>query len=271
MLVAPKFTPEVLIEEPRRGAAVPNHDGTLALYTVSTHTIGKGTLKEVRVMNIETGDSAQISDSSEVHDAHWLGDSSNAIIYLKSGEKGATSIMIANADEPSKDPYVVEEIPAPVKYLKTKELDDGSIAFAVVGLVDTNGNLFNEETVDIKSTVRVYDTYQTRFVSAPPGSCLSNFTTNERGCYSGTLTSNPRGIPSGILSLSSRVTSGHSLPHCTTSFPDPILKPPKGCMTAYLVPPDPSTSARLVLYSWQKIHITQIPFIRAYQMCFMCH
>ena len=166
MLIAPKFTPEVLIEAPRRGVAVPNHDGTLALYTVSTHTIGKDTLREVRVMNIETGDSVQISNDSKVHDANWLGDNSNLIIYLKSGEKGATLVVIANADQPSEEPYTVEEIPASITGLKVKELDDGSIALAVVGLVDSDGNLFNEKTVKTHSSVRVYDTYRTRYVSS---------------------------------------------------------------------------------------------------------
>ena len=175
MLIAPKFTPEVLIEAPRRGAAIPNYNGTLALYTVSTHTIGKGTLKEVRVMNIETGDSAQISDSSEVREANWLGDNSNTIIYLKSAERGVTLVMVANADDPSKEAYIVEEIPAPVSQLKVKELEDGSIAFAIVGLVDSDGNLFNEKTVETKSTVRVYDTYQARFVSLPSAIVLHSF------------------------------------------------------------------------------------------------
>src|SRR5690606_29514324 len=51
MLVTEKFTPEVMLGAPRRSPAVPNHDGTLALYTVSSYDFAEGKKsKELKVM-----------------------------------------------------------------------------------------------------------------------------------------------------------------------------------------------------------------------------
>lgn len=166
MLVAPKLTPEVLIEAPRRGPAVPNHDGSQAIFTCSTHTIGGGTLKEVRLLHIKSGESGQLLDSPKVHDVTWLGDETNAVVYLESGEKGVTLMKVLDWNGDSKDTYVVEEFPAPVSTLKLKLLEDGSIALALVGRVDENGDLFNEETEEKTATARVYASFRFRYVSS---------------------------------------------------------------------------------------------------------
>lgn len=171
MRVADKFTPEVLIEAPRRGPAVPNHDGTKALYTSSTHTIGGDTLKEARVMDISTGASHLLTDNSRAHDFTWLG--TESVAYLESGEKGVTQLKISDFhfDEKSEtlvqESYNVAEFPAPVILLKLKALDDGNVALAVVGRADSDGKLFNEQTEDKKSSVRVYDNFNVRYVSTP--------------------------------------------------------------------------------------------------------
>lgn len=172
MRVAHEFTPEVLIEAPRRGPAVPNHDGTKALYTTSTHTIGGDTLKEVKILDISTGASQLLTDDSRAHDFTWL--SVDSVAYLESGEKGVTQLKISNfhwdekRDTLSQEPYSVAEFTAPVSQLKLKALEDGSVALAVVGRVDSDGKLFNEETEDRKSSVRVYNNFNVRYVSESP-------------------------------------------------------------------------------------------------------
>lgn len=160
MVLVPKFTPELLVSAPRRGPAIPNHDGTLALFTQSTHTIGEEkTLKEIRVLNIQTGQSDQLVEDEKAFDAHWLGDGTNSVVYLKSGGEGVTWVMIADAGNPSRDAYVADDIQAPVKCLKIKALKDGSIAFVVAGLADENGDVYNEESHKKLHTARVYDQY----------------------------------------------------------------------------------------------------------------
>ncbi|KAF9874649.1 oligopeptidase family protein [Colletotrichum karsti] len=159
MRVAKDFTPDVLLSAPRRGSAVPSPDGTLILYTQSTHSFEDNkTVKEVRLMDIESGASDQLTDDDKVHDAQWLPGTKTDVIYLKSGEKGTTQIWIANGDDPAKEHYVAGEYDAPITALKLKALDDGSVAFVVAGLVGPDGGLFNDETEEKKkSTARIFD------------------------------------------------------------------------------------------------------------------
>jgi hypothetical protein len=168
MLVSEPFTPEVLLSAPRRSPAVPNHDGTLALYTVSTHSWSEKSLSEVRVMNIESGASEQLAADDKIHDVLWLPSGDNEIIYLKSGEKGVTRVMVADASTPASEHHQVAEFNAPLKALKVKGLQDGSVIFAVAALADDDGSLYNDEAKKPKSTARIFDTFRVRVVSVPP-------------------------------------------------------------------------------------------------------
>ncbi|KAK7981644.1 dipeptidyl peptidase [Apiospora saccharicola] len=175
MVIVPKFTPEILISAPRRAPAVPNRDGTLALFTQSTHTIGEEkTLKEVRVMKVESGESQQLVADSKVHDAVWLPSSSSSsdeddssttsslVLWLKKGGDGVTILEMADAAKPSAPAVKLGEIPAPVDNLKVKALKDGSIALLVVGLADADGELHNPEKDKKLSSIRIYDEYDVR-------------------------------------------------------------------------------------------------------------
>ncbi|KAK0374542.1 prolyl oligopeptidase [Colletotrichum limetticola] len=163
MRVAKEFTPEVLLSAPRRGAAVPSPDGKLILYTQSTHSFDDNkTLKEVRLMHVESGASDQLTDDDKVHDALWLPGIASDIVYLKSGDKGTTQIWIANGAEPAKEHYVAAEYDAPISALKVKALGDGSVGFVVAGLVGPDGSLFNDKTEEKRSTGRIFDDYHMR-------------------------------------------------------------------------------------------------------------
>jgi hypothetical protein len=168
MLVAEKFTPEVMLSAPRRSPAVPNYDGTLALYTVSTYSFADNKAKnEARVMSIESGSSNLLTGEEKIHDINWV-PGTNDVIYFKSGEKGLTSIMILDGSLKSKSPYLVAEVNAPISSLKLKALENGSVAFAVAGLADEDGKLYNDQAVDNKSTARIFDDFRVRCVSIPP-------------------------------------------------------------------------------------------------------
>ncbi|KAH0443844.1 oligopeptidase family protein [Colletotrichum camelliae] len=163
MRVAKQFTPEVLLSAPRRGPAVPSPDGSLILYTQSAHSFDDNkTLKEVRLMAVESGASEQLADDDRVHDAQWIPGTSTDIIYLKSGDKGTTQIWIADGADPAKEHYVAAEYDAPISALKVKALADGSVAFVVAGLVGPDGGLFNDKADEKKSTGRIFDDYHVR-------------------------------------------------------------------------------------------------------------
>ena len=159
------FTPEVLLSAPRRGPAIPNHDGTLALYSVSTYSFGdQETTKEIWILDVKKGTSTLFTNDSEAHDAQWLGDGTNAILWLQSGAKGITSLMVGDGDEPTKASYTADVILARFSNLKLKCLADGTIACAMTGLATPEGSLYNEETAEKpKSSARVYDKFFVRY------------------------------------------------------------------------------------------------------------
>ncbi|KAK2592115.1 hypothetical protein QQS21_010186 [Conoideocrella luteorostrata] len=157
-----KLTPETLVTAPRRGAAVPNADGTLALFTESTHKIGKGTVAEIRVLNIQTNTSLELTDEDGVHDVQWMPGTRDEIVYLKSGDRGVTQAIVASGHDVKRERYVAAAFSAPVSNLKLKALDDG-VAFVVTGLVGHDGSLYNETTAEKTSTAMVFDTPAIRF------------------------------------------------------------------------------------------------------------
>ncbi|UKZ60698.1 uncharacterized protein TrAtP1_001968 [Trichoderma atroviride] len=157
MVRVQKLTAEALLSDPRRSPAVPSRDGTHALYTVSTHILGDKTTQELRVVNLQTGNSKQISNDSGVHDAMWIPTTELHVIYLRSVEQGRTQVMVAYAGDVSVEHYRAAEIDAPVSNLKLKELSSGSIAFVVTGLVGDAG-LYNQEVAQKGSSARLYDT-----------------------------------------------------------------------------------------------------------------
>lgn len=166
MVQIQKLTAETLLSAPRLSPVVPNHDGTLGLYTVSTHTFGDKTAKEVQVLDIGTGLSRQLSDDDKVNDVCWIPGSTNEVLYLKSEEKGKTKVVVADAGDLSKEHCQVTEVDAPIANVKLKQLSDGMMAFVFTGLIGDNGELFNDEAVKKKSTARVFDTTNVRVVSA---------------------------------------------------------------------------------------------------------
>jgi hypothetical protein len=98
-LTATKFTPEVLLSAPRRSAAVPNASGTKALFTVSTYSFEnhKKTL-QIRVLDIETGQSSLLVDDLNCSEPTWLGE--DEFMYLKTGAKGDTTLIADSVSTP---------------------------------------------------------------------------------------------------------------------------------------------------------------------------
>ncbi|KAF3020633.1 hypothetical protein E8E14_012000 [Neopestalotiopsis sp. 37M] len=162
MVMIPKFTPELLISTPLRGPAVPNHDGTLALFSQSTHEPGGKTTKEYRVLPIHTGESKHLISEEKARDVQWIGDGTNTIIYLSQGSNGYTWIKTVDADSDSAEPLVIDFVEAPVQHLKLKTLEDGSIAFVVAGLADAEHHLYNEESDRRLHTARVTESCSPR-------------------------------------------------------------------------------------------------------------
>lgn len=162
MVAHRRLTAESLIEVPKRSPVVPNYDGEYGLYTVSTHEIGTGTTKEVRVIQFASGQSVQLTDDASVHDARWI-PHTNDILYLKSAEHGRTEVYYARSF--GKDHFKIAEFDTALKELKLKAQADGTVVFMVVGLSDSDGMLYNEQTEKTPDSGRLFKTWNIRIVS----------------------------------------------------------------------------------------------------------
>ena len=94
------FTPEAMLSAPRRGAALPNADGTLALYTSTTWNFTTHKRKyALSVKNLSNGTSWLFSNSSAVSNAQWLGNGTT-ILWLVGEDDGSTTFAIGDATKP---------------------------------------------------------------------------------------------------------------------------------------------------------------------------
>ncbi|TWU72781.1 hypothetical protein ED733_003518 [Metarhizium rileyi] len=132
MIQVQKLTAEVLLAAPRRSAAIPNHNGRLALYDVSTHKFGDKTVKEVRVIDLQT---------------------------RQSSDPGTNHVLMSNEHS------IIAEFDGPIEYVKLKKLDDGSVVFMVTGQVGDDGLLYNQEAHQKPSTGRTFDSARIRLAS----------------------------------------------------------------------------------------------------------
>ena len=92
---ATKFTPEVLLEAPRRSVGLPNSDASKILYSVSTYSFAQHAKKsEIRILDAESQQTTLITDDKSASEANWIDD--DTIVFLKSEEDGTTSIVVGN-------------------------------------------------------------------------------------------------------------------------------------------------------------------------------
>ncbi|KAI9745330.1 MAG: hypothetical protein M1818_001610 [Claussenomyces sp. TS43310] len=154
---ANRFTPEVLLSAPRRSAATPNSDGTLAAFSVSTYSFSSHSkTAEIRVLDIKTGQSSVLVNDLNASEPTWLGDE-NLIVWLQSGEQGITKLLLKDADSPEKEIETIATFDGPLANLKIKRLDGDTYAVALTGQVTPSGNLYNPEKAEKPhSTVKVF-------------------------------------------------------------------------------------------------------------------
>ena len=152
----------MLLSAPRRSSASPNSAGNLAVFTVGTYSFEthKKT-SEIKVLDISTGQSTLITNEEKTSEPNWLGES-NELLWLRSGEKGVTHLIIGSADEAGQS-YTAATVPAPISDVKLKALGEATIAIAVTGKALPDGSLYNPENeVKAYTTGKVYDNLMVR-------------------------------------------------------------------------------------------------------------
>ena len=86
----------------------------------------------------------------------WLG-KDNLMLYLNGGEKGTTSLVVADVDNLESTPEVITSFDGPLSNPKVVPLDSNTFALALTGLATPDGDLFNPESAKKpQSTGRVY-------------------------------------------------------------------------------------------------------------------
>ncbi|KAJ5032266.1 uncharacterized protein L3040_008874 [Drepanopeziza brunnea f. sp. 'multigermtubi'] len=155
---AEKFTPEVLLSAPRRSAATPNADGALALFTVQTWSFQSHKKSvEIRVLDVKTGQSKVLTDDKQCSEPTWLGEK-NLVLWLRAGDKGTTSLVLADAENLDNRPEDIASFNGDVKNLKISHLDSNTVAIVLTGLATPSGELFNSENaVKPLNSGKIYD------------------------------------------------------------------------------------------------------------------
>lgn len=158
------ITAEALVSAPSRRPCVPNHTGTLGLYTLSRHVLGDRTINEVRVIDFEKETSTCILEDEKAFGARWI-PGTNDVAYLKSCGDGSTELRVLRDANSSSDAPVIKTFKTSIKAWKLKRLKNGSIVFMVAAQVAPDGSIFNAQSVQPKSTGRIFDTANVRAVS----------------------------------------------------------------------------------------------------------
>ncbi|KAL8850714.1 MAG: hypothetical protein Q9221_004362 [Calogaya cf. arnoldii] len=155
---APKgFTPEVLLSAPRRGPAVPDPTGKLAVYTVSTYSFeSHQKTSEIKVIDIATGHSFLVTNEKTASEPNWLG-ATRELLWLREGEQGSTVLVVGSVEKVGQT-HIAGTVPASVSNVKVTLLESGLIAVAFSAKAWPNGTLYNAEREPKKlSTARLYD------------------------------------------------------------------------------------------------------------------
>ncbi|ERF72295.1 hypothetical protein EPUS_02182 [Endocarpon pusillum Z07020] len=152
-----KFTPKVLISAPRRSAAQSCADGSLALYSQSTYSFDTHSKSSgIYVVGVKSGQSTLLTNDSRASEPKWIG-LGHEIVWLKQGDNGNTSFVIADANDVGKT-YTAGTISGPVSNLKIHVLEDGKAIVAFSGKSNQDGSLYNPKDVGKPhSSGRIYD------------------------------------------------------------------------------------------------------------------
>lgn len=95
---AAKFTPEVLLEAPRRSEGIPNSDASKVLHAVSTYSFSAHARKsEIRILDVASQQTSLVTDDKTASEPTWLDD--ETILLLSSNDDGTTNVVIGKADD----------------------------------------------------------------------------------------------------------------------------------------------------------------------------
>jgi hypothetical protein len=176
------FTPAAMLSVTRRGTAIPNSKGTLALYTTSTYNFTTHAHKYgLWVIDLATSSSTLLSNSSAIGEATWFGDG-NELLWTVGEDDGPISFVVGDATKADMlsslpfqcpdelilmdagnltlylhSPIDAGSVPGSVSGLKLVALGNSPMAMVYSGTAAPNGTLYNSELAKTPiSTGRMY-------------------------------------------------------------------------------------------------------------------
>ncbi|KAF2129662.1 hypothetical protein P153DRAFT_23666 [Dothidotthia symphoricarpi CBS 119687] len=145
------MTPKQLISNPRRSAADPSPDGSVALLSVSEYSFEEGSgSSSMQLIDLKTGEFKDAGlNVSEINEIHWLPGSETGIIYINGTNEetpGGVTIWIGDINDPSAS-KLAASLDAPYNGLKVAATASGDLHFMVNAKAYPNGTAINPETV----------------------------------------------------------------------------------------------------------------------------
>lgn len=149
-----------LLSAPRRGAADPSPDGSIALFSSSQYSFDKqSSARAINMIDLKTGKISKTGwKPSEISEYQWLPGTKTGIIYINgTGEiPGGVSMWIGDVMSPNGSTKVAE-LDAPYSGLRVANTTSGDLHFLVNTLAYPNGTAYNPETAETpRSTARFY-------------------------------------------------------------------------------------------------------------------
>ncbi|KAK2764594.1 putative dipeptidyl-peptidase 5 [Arachnomyces sp. PD_36] len=162
------MTPAQLITAPRRGEAIPNPSGDLALFQLTQYSFEKhDTVKtEWNLLDLETGDSKVLTDDPNVSEIVWLGAENTSVLYINatnSAGDGGVSLWTSDVEEFGISRSLVGDLSAPLGGLKAVITEEGDVNFVVYGDSTADGEPYNpDQAAAPLSSARIYDSIYVR-------------------------------------------------------------------------------------------------------------
>ena len=108
------------------------------------------------MLDLKNGQSKVLTNDVNASEPTWLG-KDNLLLWLKGGEKGTTTLVVANVDNLVSTPEIVTSFNGSLSNPKVVPIGSNTFALALTGLATPDGELYNPDAVKKPySTGRVY-------------------------------------------------------------------------------------------------------------------
>lgn len=123
------------------------------------------------ILDLKSGDISLWSDSADISEVVFVGDSPSSIIYLNStNEQGDGGISLYAADASCiEDATLIASLPVPFSGLKAAKTHSGDVSFLLYSKAYPNGTAYNEQlATPPASSARIYnEIYARHWVGCP--------------------------------------------------------------------------------------------------------